>query len=85
MKTGLGITFVILGYYSVFAQENGAQDVKMKKPSVVKSSSAPVTHAEAKMVLDKAWNALAKGLKVKGANPVKIVNDQNPKIPDSSR
>lgn len=58
-----------------FAQADGP---KMKPPKDVKTSTAPVTHAEAKMTFEKAWKSLGSGLKVKGPNPVAMVSDKKP-------
>lgn len=58
-----------------FAQQKDNPDFKKKEPRNVKATSAPVTHAEAKATFDKAWAALAKGLKFKGTNPVRLASD----------
>jgi hypothetical protein len=59
-------------------QTKSTDDSKKKHVKAVKSTSAPVTRAEARAVFEKAWKALATGLKVKGANPVKIASDSSP-------
>ena len=68
---------LMIGSYAA-AQVQGAGEVKMRKPKDVRSSAAPVTHAEANAVFAKAWQSLVTGLKVKGANPVKMAMNQAP-------
>lgn len=65
-----------------FGFEQQQDGPKMKQQKDVKSSTAPVTHAEAKATFEKAWKALVRGLKVKGANPVVMVSDKNPVTKD---
>ena len=72
------ITVALVVSSFAFAQVKDSEDVKLKQPKEIKSSTAPVTHTEAIAVFDKAWSALAKGLKVKGTNPVKLTKDNNP-------
>lgn len=71
--------FVILccGFALGQGKDEGG-DIKLKQPKNVKSSSAPVTRAEANKVFEKAWKSLAKGLKAKGNNPVKLAADGKP-------
>ena len=61
---------------SAFAQDQG--EFKKPAPKAVKASSAPVTRAEARKVLDRAWTVLAKGLKLKGPSPFTLVADSSP-------
>ena len=70
---------VLLCVGFAFAQEKvQGGDFKKKQPKEVKQSAAPVTHAEATKVFAKVWKGLASGLKVKGANPVKLPTDGKP-------
>ena len=77
MKTVIFFGATLLCGFAI-GQAKSADDVKMKTHKDVKTSSAPVTRAEASKVFDRGWNSLVKGLKVKGANPVKIVSDGTP-------
>ena len=54
---------------TAFAQEKKGDRVKMKEPKSVKSSTSPVTHAEAKAVFERVWKTLGTSLKIKGAEP----------------
>jgi hypothetical protein len=69
--------FLVLLVASVSPAQDGGE---FKKPTtkVVKASTAPVTKAEARKVLDKAWSVLQKGLKLAGGSPVKLVADATP-------
>jgi hypothetical protein len=78
MKTILFILTAFLIVSSSLGQGKDAGDLKVKHVKDVKSTNAPVTRAEAQAVFEKAWKALATGLKAKGANPVKIPLDKNP-------
>lgn len=68
----LGVVLVA----SAFAQEQG--EFKKSVSKTIKSTSAPVTRAEARKVLDRAWTVMVKGLKLKGAAPFKLVSDSTP-------
>lgn len=61
---------------AVFAQDTG--EFKKPTPKAVKTSTAPVTRAEARKVLDRAWSILAKGLKLTVPSPVKLVGSGDP-------
>ena len=72
MKNFLPILLMLATCFGV-AQDQG----EFKKPTskVVKASSAPVTRAEARKVLDRAWTVLAKGLKLTANSPLQLVAD----------
>lgn len=78
MKIILVLILALISTSTVFSQGKGSNEPNMKQVKDVKSTSAPVTHAEAQAVFAKAWGALAKGLKAKGVNPVKLPSDKNP-------
>ncbi len=75
MKFVLVLLAFCLSWVAV-AQDQG----EFRKPTTkeVKVSAAPVTRAEARKVLDRAWTVLAKGLKLKGAAPFSLVADATP-------
>ena len=77
MKAIALITGLLLASIA-FSQAEDPDSVKMRQPKDIKLSATPVSHAEAKMIFEKAWKSLAVGLKVKGNNPVKLANDVNP-------
>ncbi len=62
----------------VVAQDKPADKLKHQKAKPIKSTTAPVTHAEAKTVLDLAWKSLTTGIKVTGPSPVILKSDKNP-------
>ena len=78
MKTILLILTAFLIVSSSLGQAKDTGELKVKHVKEVKSTSAPVSRAEANAVFAKAWKALATGLKAKGTNPVKIPVDKNP-------
>ncbi|MEI7577668.1 MAG: hypothetical protein WCK51_12305 [Armatimonadota bacterium] len=65
------MTFLIL---ATLCSAQSGEEFKKPTPKVVKTSVAPVTRAEARKVLDRAWSVLAKGLKLAGGSPVKMTN-----------
>lgn len=70
MKTCVALFVVSL------ASLGSSQDTgEFKKPTTkaVKTSSGPVTKAEARKVLDRAWVVMAKGLKMSMPSPTKLV------------
>ena len=72
-QTSLLVT-LFLAFSVAFAQG----EPKQREVKQVKSTSAPVTHAEAEAVFAKAWKAFETGLKVKGKNPAVIPSDGKP-------
>ena len=82
MKKIAAVVSVILLASFAMSQDQDGGDIKRKQVRDVKVSNAPVTHAEAKKIFDKAWNAIAKALKLKSANPVKMTSDGKPVTKD---
>jgi hypothetical protein len=77
MKPAVSIAIIICGNIGL-GQTKPVDDVKMKQPKNVRTTSAPVTHAEAAATLEKAWKSLSVGLKAKGQNPVNLPSDSTP-------
>jgi hypothetical protein len=77
MKIAFVAVSLMLGSVA-FGQGKTQDDIKMKQRKDIKSSSAPVTRAEAVVVFEKTWKSLVTGLKVKGPNPVRLANDSAP-------
>jgi len=78
MKSIVAFIAILCCSFAIAQGKDEGGDVKPKQPKNVKTSSAPVTRAEAQKTFDKAWKSLAGGLKAKGANPVKITADGKP-------
>ncbi|MBI1333306.1 MAG: hypothetical protein GC165_10555 [Armatimonadetes bacterium] len=72
------VSLLLCGLAFGQGDDSGVKDPKMKQPKVIKATTAPVTHAEAQKTFDKMWAAMAKGLKVKGSNPVALASDAKP-------
>ena len=72
------ILLPILVVSIAFGQDKKGDGVKIKEPKNVKSSTAPVTHAEAKAVFERVWKTLGTSLKLKGQNPIVVPSDKNP-------
>ncbi len=71
---------LLLAVAYAFGQKDKGDGPEFKKQpkKEVKTTTAPVNHAEAAKTLQRAWDAMAKGLKLKGSNPVKLPNDAKP-------
>lgn len=75
MKKIVAVMSVILVASFALSQDQDGGEIKRKQTRDVKVTKAPVTRAEAKKTFDKAWNAVSKALKLKSANPIKMVSD----------
>jgi hypothetical protein len=73
-------SFLLLIVFFAATLVVGQDTGEFKKPTMkpVKVTSAPVTRAEARKVLDRAWMVLAKGLKMPAASPLKLVGSAAP-------
>ncbi|MEI8283222.1 MAG: hypothetical protein WCG75_12515 [Armatimonadota bacterium] len=68
----------VLGASLALGQDQAPDKLNHPKTKPVKSTTAPVTHAEAKTVFDLAWKSLTTGIKVTGPNPVTLKSDKSP-------
>lgn len=78
MKTVAALAILLCTGLALAQEKVQGGDFKTKQPKNVKATTAPVTRAEAAKVFGKVWTAFATGLKVKGANPVKLTADNKP-------